>query len=104
MPRFRDLILPKGEFTWSILSLSTVPLLTRENRFISFLFLHGPAYHPVLLMLFSVIEYMSFSDADSAIKTLDGVEMRGSVVRVKEGQPAPGQSWENPVGSALHTI
>lgn len=47
----------------------------------------------------SVIEYMSFSDADSAIKTLDGVEMRGSVVRVREGPPAPGQSWENPVSS-----
>ncbi|KAK9895135.1 RNA-binding domain-containing protein [Cystobasidium minutum MCA 4210] len=46
-----------------------------------------------------VIEYMSFSDADSAIKTLDGVEMRGSVVRVKEGQAAPGQSWENPRAS-----
>lgn len=47
---------------------------------------------------YSVIEYMSFSDADQAIKTLDGVEMRGSVVRVSEGQAAPGQTWSDPVG------
>lgn len=46
---------------------------------------------------------MSFSDAEAAIKTLDGVEMRGSVVRVKEGQAAPGQSWENPVRPVLYT-
>lgn len=40
---------------------------------------------------------MSFSDADQAIKTLDGVEMRGSVVRVTEGQAPAGQSWSDPV-------
>lgn len=40
---------------------------------------------------------MSHSDAEGALKTLDGVEMRGSVVRVVEGAAAPGQTWADPV-------
>jgi len=43
-----------------------------------------------------VIEYMSFTDASAAVKQLDGVDMRGSVVRVIEGTAPPGQSWSDP--------
>lgn len=46
---------------------------------------------------------MSHSDAEEAIKKLDGVDMRGSIVRVAEGQAPPGQTWSNPVGS-MHTF
>ena len=40
---------------------------------------------------------MSHSDASAAIKQLDGVDMRGSVVRITEGSAPPGQSWSDPV-------
>lgn len=79
MPRYRDQTHLKGESHRTAFLEYRAALLT-------------PLTHPV-----SVIEYMSFSDADQAVKTLDGVEMRGSVVRVTPGQAAPGQTWEDPV-------
>ena len=41
---------------------------------------------------------MSHSDAEAAIKTLDGVDMRGSVVRLTEHTAPAGQTWSAPVG------
>lgn len=48
----------------------------------------------------SLIEYMSFSDADNALKTLDGVDMRGHVVKLSELTAPAGQSWSDPVSSS----
>ena len=45
----------------------------------------------------SVIEYLSHGDAEHAIKALDGVDMRGSVVRVTENTAPAGQTWADPV-------
>lgn len=48
-------------------------------------------------VIHSIIEYMAFADAEDALKKLDGVDLRGSIVRINEGQAPPGQSWSNPV-------
>ena len=102
MLKSQEVIHPKGEspvYRWPCVTLvsDSQHLLTLHR--IAHLFLHLPSSSSIIN---SVIEYMSFSDAEAAVKTLDGVEMRGSVVRVKEGQAAPGQSWENPVSHSNH--
>lgn len=51
--------------------------------------------------MYRIIEYMSHSDAENAIKTLDQVDMRGSVVRVSEHTPPAGQTWAAPVSLTL---